>query len=133
MQEHTLVYCGVYRCVPVLRVSQLSTSQAAKAYDCIAAVRIHVMTKSNPSHKEYVNQHWVPECYLTRFASSKGAIHVYDKVTGKSWIDTISRVASARHFYTIPEDLIRADARSSADTKMVEFVYRDTVEPEFNA
>jgi hypothetical protein len=52
---------------------------------------------------EAKNHHYVPQFYLRNFSPDAGKIHVYDKVTGKSFFTNIRNVAGENYFYDVPE------------------------------
>ena len=55
-------------------------------------------------------QHYVPQCYLNAWSTSKHQIYVFDKSTESARINSIQDVASERFFYDInPEDYLSPD------------------------
>jgi len=50
------------------------------------------------------NQHYVPQSYLKRFASSRGQVCVFDKSSQKQFPTGVRNVASERYFYDLPPD-----------------------------
>lgn len=55
---------------------------------------------------EVINQHYVPQTYLRRFANSSGQIWVYDKSESRAFQTNIRNVAAERRFYD-SEDLAK--------------------------
>lgn len=54
-----------------------------------------------------INQHYVPQSYLKRFASPEGGIFVLDKPLDKVFKQGINNVAYEKYFYDLPEDAAR--------------------------
>jgi hypothetical protein len=56
------------------------------------------------ANEEVINQHYVPQAYLRRFANSSGQIWVFDKATSREFQTNVRNVGSERRFYD-SEDL----------------------------
>ena len=68
------------------------------------------------------NQHFVPQSYLRRFASSKEQVCVFDKSKQSQFVTSVRNVASERYFYDLPVDEVAKDADFQVLEKMFQKV-----------
>jgi hypothetical protein len=47
-------------------------------------------------------QHYVPQFYLKRFADARKRIYVFDKLTKRSFLASVTDIANERYFYDFP-------------------------------
>ncbi len=83
------------------------------------------MRQCLPTMSTKKKQHFVPQLHLARFTYDGDLLHVYDKLTRKTFIRNKRDVAEENGFYNIPNELITADlAKHGLFPQMLERVRR---------
>lgn len=53
--------------------------------------------------REVKKQHYVSKFYLSNFSNNQGQLHVFDKQSGRNYVNNIKDVGSQKSFYDVPE------------------------------
>lgn len=72
--------------------------------------------------KKTKSEHYVPRCYLKRWANEKKQVYVFDKVLKKERISNYEKVACKRYFYDISSDKISDQQKA--------FLKKNGIDPE---
>ncbi len=71
--------------------------------------------------KEYINQHFIPQCYLKNFSENEKFVFVYSKKNkNKGYAQSIAKTASEDYFYTIPEKYLNRYCGENIDGNIIE-------------
>ncbi|AQG78662.1 DUF4238 domain-containing protein [Spirosoma montaniterrae] len=71
--------------------------------------------------KEYVKQHFIPQCYLKNFSENGKFVFVYSKKNkNKGYPQSIAKIAYQDNFYTIPENYINQELLNEIDGNFIE-------------
>lgn len=71
------------------------------------------------------NQHYVPRCYLRRFAQNDKHVYVFDKQTRNSFQSSINGIAAGKYFYDLPQEAVGPDGDVQATEKWLSMVEAD--------
>lgn len=90
--------------------------------------------------KKTKKQHYVPRCYLNRWANEKHQISVFDKLNISEWTTNVYDVASENWFYDINQAELREDVLNllhqngvvpEEDEQFIEHFFSEEVENEY--
>lgn len=71
--------------------------------------------------KEHINQHFIPQCYLKNFSENEKFVFVYSKKNKtKGYPQSITKTASKKYFYTIPEKYLNRYFGEDIDGNIIE-------------